>query len=92
MCILAGCDFVKALSGIGVRKAHQHVKRLRDFTRVSCMCHSGHSEPVNLRAGGAFSSGNGRPRMSEGDVNHALLLCKGKRGVAFCRTCASKGL
>ena len=41
MCILAGCDFVKALSGIGVRKAHQHVKRLRDFTRVGCalFCH-----------------------------------------------------
>ena len=36
MCILAGCDFVTALSGIGVRKAHQHVKRLRDFTRVGC--------------------------------------------------------
>ena len=35
MCILSGCDFVKALPGIGVKKAHQHMKRLKEFVRVS---------------------------------------------------------
>lgn len=34
MCILAGCDFVRALPGIGIKKAHQHIRRLRSFVRV----------------------------------------------------------
>ena len=34
-CILAGCDFVKALPGIGVRKAHAHIRRLRSFVKVA---------------------------------------------------------
>ena len=33
-CIMAGCDFVKALPGIGVKKAHLHMRRLRSFVRV----------------------------------------------------------
>ena len=33
-CILAGCDFVKGLPGIGMRKAHTHMKRLRSFLKV----------------------------------------------------------
>lgn len=35
MCIMAGCDFVKALPSIGIKKAHQHIRRLRSFVRVS---------------------------------------------------------
>lgn len=34
-CILAGCDFVKGLPGIGMKKAHIHMKRLRSFLKVS---------------------------------------------------------
>ena len=34
-CILAGCDFVKGLPGIGMKKAHTHMKRLRSFLKVS---------------------------------------------------------
>lgn len=33
-CIMAGCDFVKALPGIGIKKAHGHLRRLRSFVRV----------------------------------------------------------
>ena len=31
---MAGCDFVKALPGIGIRKAHAHMRRLRSFVKV----------------------------------------------------------
>lgn len=34
MCIFAGCDFLKALPGIGMKKAHQHVKRLKSHRKV----------------------------------------------------------
>lgn len=34
MCIFAGCDFLKALPGIGMKKAHQHVKRLKAHRKV----------------------------------------------------------
>jgi len=34
MCVLAGCDFVKALPGIGVKKAHGHMRRTRSVERV----------------------------------------------------------
>ncbi len=34
MCVLAGCDFVKALPGIGVKKAHAHMRRTRSVERV----------------------------------------------------------
>ena len=37
MCVLAGCDFLKALPGIGVKKAHANMRRLRSFLRV-CAC------------------------------------------------------
>jgi len=36
-CIMAGCDFVKALPGIGIRKAHGHIRRLRSFVKVPCL-------------------------------------------------------
>lgn len=35
MCILAGCDFLKAIPGIGMKKAHQHIRKCRHFVRVS---------------------------------------------------------
>ena len=34
MCILAGCDFLKAIPGIGIRKAHAQIRQLKSFTRV----------------------------------------------------------
>eukprot|EP00210_Caulerpa_lentillifera_P008109 g7743.t1 len=34
MCILAGCDFLKALPRIGIRKAHSHINGLVSFTKV----------------------------------------------------------
>lgn len=34
MCILAGCDFAKGLPGIGMKKAHQHIRKYRTFVRV----------------------------------------------------------
>jgi 5'-3' exonuclease len=37
MCILAGCDFVKPLPGIGIKKAHQIIRRLGGFVKV-CGC------------------------------------------------------
>ena len=35
MCIFAGCDFLKAPHGIGIKKAHQLMKKYRTFPRVS---------------------------------------------------------
>lgn len=34
MCVMAGCDFVKALPGIGIKKAHAHIRRTRDVKRA----------------------------------------------------------
>ena len=34
MCILAGCDFLKALSKIGIKKAHAHIRKFKTFVRV----------------------------------------------------------
>lgn len=34
MCILAGCDFVQSLPGMGIKKAHAGVKRFRTFPNV----------------------------------------------------------
>ena len=34
MCILAGCDFLKALPGIGIKKAHAHIRKFKTFVRV----------------------------------------------------------
>eukprot|EP00884_Botryococcus_braunii_P003286 jgi/Botrbrau1/12959/Bobra.154_2s0018.2 len=34
MCILVGCDFVKALPGVGIKKAHEYIRKLKTFSRV----------------------------------------------------------
>ncbi|GAB4818724.1 hypothetical protein N2152v2_005770 [Parachlorella kessleri] len=34
MCILAGCDFVKALPGVGIKKAHQQIRQRKSFVKV----------------------------------------------------------
>lgn len=34
MCVLAGCDFVTSLPGIGIKKAHQHLRRTRCFLKA----------------------------------------------------------
>ena len=34
MCVMAGCDFVKALPGIGIKRAHGHIRRTRNFLRA----------------------------------------------------------
>jgi hypothetical protein len=31
---MSGCDFLRGLSGIGVKKAHAHMRRLKSFVRV----------------------------------------------------------
>lgn len=36
MCIMAGCDFLKAIPGIGIRKAHAQMRKLKSFVRVGC--------------------------------------------------------
>ena len=33
-CVMAGCDFLKSLPGIGIKKAHAHLRRTRDFMRA----------------------------------------------------------
>jgi exonuclease-1 len=39
MCILAGCDFLKALPSIGIKKAHAHVRKFKTFVRVCPRLH-----------------------------------------------------
>jgi exonuclease-1 len=34
MCVLAGCDFLAGLPGIGVRKAHGYVRKYRGFVKL----------------------------------------------------------
>lgn len=34
MCVMAGCDFVNSLPGIGARKAHQHLRKLKSFVKA----------------------------------------------------------
>ncbi|GAX72975.1 hypothetical protein CEUSTIGMA_g428.t1 [Chlamydomonas eustigma] len=36
-CIMAGCDFLTSLPSIGFKKAHQHMKKYRDFVKVCKM-------------------------------------------------------
>jgi hypothetical protein len=31
---MSGCDFVGSLPGIGIKKAHQHLRRSRSFLKV----------------------------------------------------------
>jgi exonuclease-1 len=40
MCVLAGCDFADSLPGIGIKKAHGHLRRTRCFLKVrqAAMC------------------------------------------------------
>lgn len=35
LCIFSGCDFLRPLPGIGLRKAYQQLRRLKDFVKVS---------------------------------------------------------
>ncbi|KAL0030113.1 hypothetical protein WJX79_008504 [Trebouxia sp. C0005] len=52
MCIFAGCDFLKALPGIGLKKAHQHVKRLKAHRKVcKSLRFSGVSVPRDYEQG-----------------------------------------
>lgn len=34
MCILSGCDYLPSVSGIGVKKAHGYIRRLKTYTKV----------------------------------------------------------
>ena len=34
MCVMSGCDFLRGLSSIGIKKAHAHIRRLKSFVRV----------------------------------------------------------
>lgn len=34
MCIMSGCDFVKSIPGIGIKKAHAHIRKTRSFARA----------------------------------------------------------
>ncbi|GIL85034.1 hypothetical protein Vretifemale_13660, partial [Volvox reticuliferus] len=34
MCILAGCDFLPNLAGVGIKKAHAMIRKHRDFVKV----------------------------------------------------------
>lgn len=36
VCIMAGCDYVKSLSGIGLKMAPKHIKQPQDFIRSWC--------------------------------------------------------
>ena len=51
MCVLAGCDFAKALPGIGVKKAHAQMKRTRCFFRASAACQQAPGFAPAQRAG-----------------------------------------
>ena len=41
MCVLAGCDFADSLPGIGIKKAHQNLRRSRCFLKVQLGCSFG---------------------------------------------------
>lgn len=34
MCVMAGCDFVNSLPGIGIKKAHANIRRTKDFRKA----------------------------------------------------------
>lgn len=38
MCVLAGCDFLPSISGIGIAKAHTLISKYRNIERVSFIC------------------------------------------------------
>lgn len=37
MCVLAGCDFLPSVPGIGIKKAHSLVSKYRNMDRVSSL-------------------------------------------------------
>ena len=48
LCVMAGCDFAKALPGIGVKKAHAALRRTRSFQRaVKALKFDGVAVPVD---------------------------------------------
>jgi exonuclease-1 len=37
LCVMAGCDFLTQLPGIGLKKAHGVLRKYRSFTKVSAL-------------------------------------------------------
>jgi hypothetical protein len=50
MCIMAGCDFLKQLQGIGMKTAHSHMRKFKSFVKVCvCVCVGGEQGGVHQR-------------------------------------------
>ena len=48
MCVLSGCDFLPKIEGIGIKKAHDHVKRLKTYPNfIRRLRYSGFNVPKN---------------------------------------------
>jgi len=89
MCIMSGCDFLRGLSGIGVKKAHAHMRRLKSFVRVSI------SVCVRLGTGAAglllmhpSGAGGAKPR----GVPNSLNKVQGAVPVTDMCGCCKRGL
>lgn len=70
MCILAGCDFLPNLPGLGIKKAHLLMRKHRDFVKVSS-CSVAWSLSCCWRAGlgegaKATNAQNGTPQLQLG--------------------------
>lgn len=52
MCIMSGCDFLKGLPGIGLKKAHMHIRKFKGFVKaIRAMRFSGCSIPREYEVG-----------------------------------------
>lgn len=40
MCILSGCDYLRSLPGLGIKKAHALVKKFQSYDKVRSHCES----------------------------------------------------
>eukprot|EP00803_Ostreobium_quekettii_P003128 evm.model.scf_115EXC.4 EVM.evm.TU.scf_115EXC.4 scf_115EXC:28666-34216(-) len=84
MCIMAGCDFLKTPNGIGVKRAHQQIRRVKNFVRA---CKS-------LRL-----NGTSIPRTFEAEFQRVIwvfhyqrVFCKRRQGIVHINPLPEGGL
>ena len=84
MCVMAGCDFVKALPGIGIKKAHAHIRRTRHIMKaLRAMKFDGVPVPAGYE---------GKIQRALWTFRHQRVFCPMKKEIVHLREIPEDGL
>lgn len=84
MCVMAGCDFVKALPGIGIKKAHAHIRRTRHIMKaLRAMKFDGVPVPAGYE---------GKMQRALWTFRHQRVFCPMKKQIVHLREIPEDGL